>query len=97
MKRHEYAFTIGQSYLSEGGRYRDRIKYQSRHGEDRAGILLTVWIMFVQLCLMRSFGELGLFLRDLKTKFVARVNAPKLIIIFGVYIILAMMATTVFK
>jgi hypothetical protein len=46
---------------------------------------------------MRSFGELGLFLRDIKAKVMARINAPKWILAGGAYVILAMMATTLFK
>jgi len=97
MSQHNYENTLGTSYL-EGGRYRDRIKYQDRHSKGKSsGVIFFMWLLFVELCLMRSFGELTLFVSNIKNKFAARVNAPKWILAGGSYVILAMMATTIFS
>jgi len=97
MSKHNYENTLGTSYL-EGNRYRDRLKYQNKHNKGKStGAIFLIWVLFVEFCLLRNITELSLYISTIKNKIVTRVKAPKWVLAGGSYVVLAMVATTVFS
>lgn len=105
MPNHSYENALGTSYL-EGGRYRDRIHYKSKHSIGKFLFNKRIFQFgFLILTMLFHYGNfedsilqfLNKMIIQGKTWVDARVNAPKWVLGGGAYVILSMMAVTIFR
>lgn len=96
---HNYENTVGTSYL-ESGKYRDRVRYRSKHhisDTDRILFRIGLYTLIVIDYTARS-GDMQLNMAKYIKEWVNnKISAPTWALGAGAYIILAMVAVTVFR
>lgn len=110
MSKHNYENTLGTSYLASGGRYRDRVRYTNKHSLSKvtfnARLMLIGFLVLSISYHCASLEEVSLqkfnqfksqSVVNVKSWLVANINAPRWVLSGGAYVILTMMAVTIFK
>lgn len=110
MSKHNYENTLGTSYLASGGRYRDRVRYTNKHSLSRvtfnARLMLLGFLILslsyhcasLEVTSLEKLNQIQSTLTtNVKSWISANVNAPKWVLSGGAYVILTMMAVTIFK